>query len=75
MSDKQALYQGTFNWKGEVHEEWVRAYSLDQAFRLLTARLGVKLNKTAYTIRQYYQGDGKAQSYTIKEVKEDGKNS
>ena len=64
------LYQGTFNWKGEQYEEWVRAYSKDQAFRLLCARLGVTLNRTADSVRGYFLS--KAHSYEIKEVKEDG---
>jgi hypothetical protein len=69
---KMTLYQGFFNWKGETHEEWVRAYSKGQAFRLLTARLSVTLNTTAFTVRQYFTQ--KANSDEIKEVKEDGNN-
>ncbi len=69
---EQTLYKGTFNWKGEVKEEWVRAYSKDQAFRLMTLRIAVALgNKTHYDVRQYFES--KAQSYDIEKVKEDGK--
>lgn len=65
------LYNGIFNYQGEKHDEWVRAASEAQAFRLLTARLGTKLNTTAYAVRQYF--NGREQSYTIREEKEDGK--
>ena len=67
------LYQGNFNWKGEQREEWVRAYSKDQAFRLLCARLSVTMNRTADSVRKYFLS--KANSYEIKEVKEDGNKS
>lgn len=62
------LYQGLFNYQGEQIEEWVRAESEAQAFRLLTARIGMAKEKTAYTVRQYF--NGKEQSYEIKEIKE-----
>ena len=71
--EPKTLYSGTFNYKGERKEDFVRAYSKDQAFRILTARLSVDLNTTAYVVRQYFTQ--KAQSYEIKEVKEDGGNS
>lgn len=67
----KTLYNGIFNYKGSRKEDFVRAYSIEQAFRLLCARLSVDLNTTAYAVRQYFSQ--KAQSYEIKEVKEDGK--
>jgi hypothetical protein len=66
--ENMTLYQGIFNWKGEHYDDWVRAHSKDQAFRLLTARLSTALNTTAFTVRQYFTQ--KAHSYEIKEIKE-----
>ena len=51
------LYQGKFNNHGQIIEEWVRAENKEQAYVLLTARLGVTLGKTAYSIRQYFAED------------------
>jgi hypothetical protein len=65
------LYKGSFNWKGEKREEWVRAHSKDQAFRLMSARMAVALGKTSYDVRTYFLS--KANSFDIQEVREDGK--
>ena len=67
MEDR-LLYKGTFNISGELIEEFVRAYSKEQAFRLLCSRLGALHNKTGSSLQKYFIG--KAHSYQIEEVKE-----
>ena len=66
MSERK-LYHGIFNWSGQPIEEWVRATSEAQAFRLLCARIAVLKGRTAYSVRQRFAGKA---SYTIQEVKE-----
>lgn len=66
-SMSRKLYRGKFNWSGELIEEWVRADSETQAFRLLCARIGVLKGHTAYSVRQKFAGKA---SYTIQEIVE-----
>jgi hypothetical protein len=60
-------YKGKFNNKGEILEEFVVAKNEEVAYALLTARLGVTLGKTSYTIRQQFPKD--KNNFTIEEVK------
>ena len=64
------LYKGIFNYHGEKMEEWVRANSPDQAFRLMTARIGVASGKTAYSVRQYF--DSKFDRFFIRKYTQNG---
>ena len=68
MIEDRKLYRGKFNISGEVLEEYVRAYSKEQAFRLLCSRLGALHNKTGSSLQKYFIG--KAHSYQIEEVEE-----
>ena len=65
------LWKGTFNWKGQVFEDWCRAANESIAYKLLTIRIATRVGVTAYTMRQYFNGT--RDNYTIREVKEDGK--
>lgn len=67
MDKRGKLYRGLFNWSGQPIEEWVRATSEAQAFRLLCARIAVLKETTAYSVRQRFSGKA---TYTIQEVKE-----
>lgn len=71
MSETKTLYKGTFNWQGQVMEDWVRAQSEDHAYVLLTARLAVEIGTTSYSVRNYFKA--RPRQYTIKEVKEDAR--
>lgn len=62
------LYQGTFNNRGEVLVEWVRAANESIAYKLLTARLGAQMGKTTTSVR--LQFNGSKNNFEIKEVKE-----
>lgn len=70
MKEKRRLYRGIFNWSGQVMTEYIRANSEDQAYRLLCARIAMTKGQTAYSVRQRFAGKA---SYTIQEVKENGK--
>lgn len=67
MEDRK-LYKGEFNLSGEKHEEYVRAYSEEQAFRLLCTRLGALTGKTGSSVQIFFKN--RPNSYDIEEVKE-----
>lgn len=69
--EAKLLYHGKFNLHGQILEDWVRAYSKDQAFRLLCAHLSVQLQQTATSVRTYFER--KPTAYEINVVKEDKK--
>ena len=66
MSDRK-LYRGTFNYSREILEEWCRADSEAQAWRLLTARVAMQKDVTAYDARMRFPV-GK-NNHIIEEVK------
>jgi len=68
--ENRKLYKGTFNWYGEKIEEYVRAYTPEQAMRLMCSRIGAGKDRTGSSVRMYFS---KGDRYKITEVKEDGK--
>ena len=63
------LWNGTFNWHGQVFEDWCRAANESLAHKLLTIRIATRVGRTTYDVRQYFNGS--RDNYEIKEVKED----
>ena len=50
-------YKGTFNWKGEVHVFFRWAQDRDDAWRVFTRALAVRLKKCCITtVRRYFRG-------------------
>lgn len=64
------LWQGTFNWKGQVFTDWVRAGTETSAYRLLTIRIANRVQRTPYDVRAYFNGS--KDNYEILHIVEKG---
>ena len=56
---RKILYKGTFNFEGERHILYCRASSDAHAFSTLCVQLARKVNRSSWTIRQYFWGTDK----------------
>jgi len=65
---KKKLFEGTFNWHGEVLIIYSHASSEKQAFSMMITRLSNKLDFTRVMISNYFLDSWK-DNYKIKEVR------
>ena len=62
-------YKVTLNWHGELHVFYTVAKGTKQALNNATHQLATTMNKTPYSMRQYFKT--KQNSYSMKEVIKD----
>ena len=51
---RKLLYKGTFNFEGETHILYCRANNENHAFSTLCVQLARKMNRSSWSIRQYF---------------------
>jgi len=61
-----ALYEGKFNYFGELHNFFRHASTINKAYFLMTLRLAKKLKVTHGSIKYYF--GGMRDNFQIKEV-------
>jgi hypothetical protein len=51
------LYEGTFNWHGEIFKFYRYAANKERAFFLMTLSLSGQLRRSHSSIKQYFNGE------------------
>lgn len=60
---KSYLFEGHFNWCGQIFKVYCYAPNSIRAFRLLTRQVAKKVRYECYPVRQYFNGT--SDNYTI----------
>lgn len=66
MYINKSLYKGRFNWHGEVHEFFTKAYSEAQAYQQCLEKLVVRLKRNRWSLNVYFMNN--KDSFEVKEV-------